>query len=561
MSATGIGFGFIGIGDMGGPMAERMAAGGIALVVHDRAAEAMARLVPSGARAAASVEELAAGCDVVFTCLPKPEISLAVARQIARAPDRRARVVVEMSTVGVEAVRAIQAELAQGGVALVDGPVSGGPKAVAAGKLTCMVSGPAAAVELALPALEVLAGRIFRLGESVGTAQAMKVGNNLLAAANLALTGEVVRMVEKAGIAPATAIEVINASTGRNRASEELYPRQVLTGSFAQGARLDILAKDTGLAVAAAQSLGAAFPMGQAIRATWDNAAAAGFGAQDITAIYRFLGQRRAQAPEGPAPEFKGKTAVITGGNRGIGRAIALAFAREGANVVISGRDGASIAAVVEEIRALGGGARGVAADLAEISGAETLARAVSESFGAADVVVTSAGIRDHADQSIDAMDPALYDAVTRGNILTTVLPIRALLPAMIARREGRIVTISGVFGLRGRARHAAGVSAKWAIEGFMRSLAIECGPHNINANSVCPGYVLGARSAAGMAAIAEGRGIAPEEVRAELEGKTLLGRLSTEADIAGAVLFLSGPRARNITGQDLVVDGGWSAL
>jgi NAD(P)-dependent dehydrogenase (short-subunit alcohol dehydrogenase family) len=257
--------------------------------------------------------------------------------------------------------------------------------------------------------------------------------------------------------------------------------------------------------------------------------------------------------------EFQGKVAVVTGGNRGIGKAIALAFAREGADVVAAGRDKASLDETIAQLRALGREALAVAADLSVQDGADALARAVSERFGAAHVVVASASIRDHANRLIAEMDPAAYEALVRGNILSTVLPIRALLPAMIERRQGKIVTISGVSGIRGQARRAGGVSAKWAIEGFMRSLAIEAGEHNINVNSVCPGYVDGARSAAGMARIAEERGTTAAAVRAELEQRTVLKRLSTEADIANAVLFLASEKARSITGQDLVVDAGWT--
>lgn len=289
---TAIVHGFVGLGDMGAPMALRLLEGGLPLVVFDIDDQARAGLARQGATAVASVEELSERCDVIFTCLPSPAICLAVAGQIARAPGRRCTVQVEMSTVGVHAIDEIGAELAGHGVLLVDSPVSGGPRAVPRGRLTCLVSGPSAAVERLRPAYDVLAGQFFYLGEAVGLAQAMKVGNNLLASCNLAATSEVVRMLETAGIAPETAIAVINVSTGRNRASEELFPGQVLTGSFAQGARLDILAKDTDLAVGAAEHYGADFPLGRAIRDVWLSAARAGFGADDITAIYNYMGRR-----------------------------------------------------------------------------------------------------------------------------------------------------------------------------------------------------------------------------------------------------------------------------
>lgn len=285
-------YGFIGLGDMGGPMALRLAKGGIPLVVFDLNDKVMEPFHEVGSQVALSVEDLAARCDVVFNCLPSPAISLAVAREIVTSAERRASILVEMSTVGVSAIAELGALVAGHGVTLLDSPISGGPRAVPLGKLTCFVSGPLAAVERVRPAYDALVGRFFHLGEDIGLAQTMKVGNNLLAACNLAVTSEVVRMLEKAGIEPRTAIDIINVSTGRNRASEELFPKQVLTGEFSQGARLDILAKDTQLAVGAAEHYDVAFPLGAAIRDAWAGAAEGGFGADDITAIYNWMGER-----------------------------------------------------------------------------------------------------------------------------------------------------------------------------------------------------------------------------------------------------------------------------
>ena len=125
-------------------------------------------------------------------------------------------------------------------------------------------------------------------------------------------------------------------------------------------------------------------------------------------------------------------------------------------------------------------------------------------------------------------------------------------------RRRGKVVAVSGVYGLKGLAQHMAGCTSKWAVEGLVRVLALEAGPFNINVNAVCPGYVEGPRSHAGMASRAAARGIDAARVRDELEQAAALRRLSTAEDVANAVLFLASERARNITGRDLVVDGGW---
>lgn len=146
-----------------------------------------------------------------------------------------------------------------------------------------------------------------------------------------------------------------------------------------------------------------------------------------------------------------------------------------------------------------------------------------------------------------------------RGNFLTTVLSVRALLPQMILQSSGRIVVISGIFGIRGRAGRAASSSAKWALEGFVRSLALEVDSHNINVSCVCPGYVEGSRMDASIAAAAARTDRGLGDIRRELERQSAIGRFSTPSDIAAAVAFLASERARNITRQEIIVDAGWT--
>jgi len=257
--------------------------------------------------------------------------------------------------------------------------------------------------------------------------------------------------------------------------------------------------------------------------------------------------------------EFQGQVAVVTGGGRGIGKAVALALARAGADLLIVGRDQAALTETCAEIHAIGRRAVSVAADLTVLAQVERIADGIRADFaGRVDVIVTSAGQRDHDNKPVDELDLARFDQVMHGNLHGTLLPLRALLPFMKERRQGKIVAISGVFGLKGRPRHAGGCTSKWAVEGLMRVLALELGPFNINVNAVCPGYVEGPRATAGMARAAAQRGVDVQTLRAELEQAVALRRLSTDEDVANAVLFLASERARNITGQDLVVDGGW---
>lgn len=258
--------------------------------------------------------------------------------------------------------------------------------------------------------------------------------------------------------------------------------------------------------------------------------------------------------------ELAGSVAVVTGGAKGIGRAIATELARSGADLVLVGRDREALDRAAAELRAMGRRACGVAADVTVPEEVARVSARIREEFaGQVDVVVTAAGQRDHFNRPLDELAPADFDLVMKGNVNGTLLPIRELAPLMKARRRGKVVMISGVFGLKGSPRHGASCASKWAIEGLLRVLALELGPFNVNVNAVCPGYVVGPRSDAGIARAAAARGVEEKALRAELEGGTALKRLSTAEDVANAVSFLVSERARNITGRDLVVDAGWT--
>ncbi|MET4580448.1 SDR family NAD(P)-dependent oxidoreductase [Ottowia thiooxydans] len=257
--------------------------------------------------------------------------------------------------------------------------------------------------------------------------------------------------------------------------------------------------------------------------------------------------------------DFATQVAVVTGGGKGIGRIIALALAREGADVLVVGRDAAALEETCAAIRTLGQRGIAVAADVTQPEQVARLGATIdAECAGQVDVLVTAAGTRDTQQATVDALDLAQFDAVIQGNLNGTLLPVRCVLPFMKARRQGKIVAISGVFGLKGQPGHAAGCSSKWAVEGLVRVLAREMGPYNINVNAVCPGYVEGPRADASLERMAAERGTLAQERRQALEAATALGRLSTADDVANAALFLASARARNITGRDLIVDAGW---
>lgn len=289
--------GFVGIGDMGRPLARRLLRAGFPLTVYDTNPAAMADLAADGAVAAGSAKEVASIASIVFACLPSPAIS----ERVALGPDGIAhgtavQQYIEMSTIGSSTMERIAAGLRVHGIALLDAPVSGGPTGERAGRLTCFVAAPHAQFKQAEAALRGLSDRLFHVGERPGQAQVLKLANNMLNAANLSLAVEMVLMARHAGIDESTAIEVINASTGRSRATEETFKAQILTGAFATGARLDILAKDVDLAVSQAQALGVEHSAADAVRALWAQAVQEGHGGEDLSRIYHFLAGR------GPRP-------------------------------------------------------------------------------------------------------------------------------------------------------------------------------------------------------------------------------------------------------------------
>jgi len=279
--------GFVGLGQMGGPMSRRLLAAGHRLVVHDARAEATAALVAEGAEAAGSPAEVAARAEVVLVSLPTPQ----VVREVALGAEglvhgSALRIYVDLSTTGQPVAVEVAAALAGRGIVTLDAPVSGGVRGAVEGTLAVMVAGPAAALESVRPVLEAF-GRVFHVGERAGLGQLMKLANNFLSATAIVATAEAVVLGAKGGLDPATMLDVINASTGRNTASEDKFPRQVLSGRYAAGFTTGLLTKDLGLCAAAAAALGVPMPVAAEVHARWQAAVAEVGADADITAIVR----------------------------------------------------------------------------------------------------------------------------------------------------------------------------------------------------------------------------------------------------------------------------------
>lgn len=258
--------GFIGIGKMGAPMAGRLLDAGYAVVAHDLDRKAVEELVARGATIGSSARDVADRSDIVIASLPSPQVLEAVALgEGGILHGSRAGLFIDISTTGPRVAARVAAGLRAKGIVMVDAPVSGGLKGARNGTLAVMISGPKEACEKVLPILKIF-GRIFMMGETPGAAQTMKLANNLLAAAALAVSSEAVVMGVKAGLDPKTMIDVINASSGRNSATEDKFPKSVLPRTFDFGFATGLSFKDVRLCVDEAEAMGVPMVVGSAVR-------------------------------------------------------------------------------------------------------------------------------------------------------------------------------------------------------------------------------------------------------------------------------------------------------
>jgi NAD(P)-dependent dehydrogenase (short-subunit alcohol dehydrogenase family) len=244
---------------------------------------------------------------------------------------------------------------------------------------------------------------------------------------------------------------------------------------------------------------------------------------------------------------LRDQVAIVTGASSDIGKAIAFALAEHDASIVLVGRDIEALDLIATVIRERGHLAHVIRCDVTNGQQVESMVEEVRTAFNdRVDILVNVAGGTLGMGAPVWELSEGDFRRIIELNLTSSFLTVAAVLPVMIARRSGRIINIGGTYGMRGRAGRSAYSAAKWGLRGLTKSAALEAGPFGITVNCVSPGLVEGPRL---------------DEMGAEAASHVVenlaLRRVTTPADIANMVCFLAGEGGRQVTGQDLVVDGG----
>lgn len=255
--------------------------------------------------------------------------------------------------------------------------------------------------------------------------------------------------------------------------------------------------------------------------------------------------------------KLEGKVALVTGGGRGIGRAIAIRFAREGAAVMVTSRTAGELERVVQEIMREGGKAASISGDASRENDVHRIVAATRAQFGPVDVLVNNAGIYGPVD-FVENISPEDFDRVVAANLRSAFLFIRVVLPEMKQRKAGVIINVSSVSGKQAYTFNAAYGASKAALLALTRTVAAEAAADGVRANALCPGVIektrmydeLGEKLTAKL-------GISLAQLDQSTRGTILLGRPQLPEEVAGAALFLASDASSAITGQAINVDGG----
>ena len=285
--------GWIGVGSMGHRMCRHLTAAGYPLVVWDAASTERA---PPEAQIANGTAEVARLADIIILSLPDGNVSEAVAGELAAASERRVKTVIDTSTIGIRAAQAVDAILANANIEFIDAPVSGGTAGADKATLAVMIACPSASFERLKP-LIALMGKPFHVGPQPGQGQAVKLLNNFLSATALAATSEAIAFGTRQGIDMKTILDIVNASSGRNSATDDKFPRRIMLDKYDAGFAAKLQLKDIRLYLENARAAGIADEVARTVVGVWEEMNAAMPGA-DITEMYPYTvnGRRRPQS-------------------------------------------------------------------------------------------------------------------------------------------------------------------------------------------------------------------------------------------------------------------------
>ena len=279
--------GFIGTGDMGGPMALNLLRAGYQVTAYDLAPERLADLTAAGAHIAESVDEMAREATVILSCVNSTKALLAIGDAVAQ--HSACKVFIDHSTSGPSAAAQLASQLDSAGIAMLDAPISGMIQRARDGTLSIMVSGPEAAYALAQSLLDVVGAHVFYLGNTPGAGQMMKVANNLINNVQTLATCEALAMGIKFGLDPSQMFDILNVSTGRNSQTDGQLRDAVMENDFSKGAVMTISQKDITLAVDEAHTHGVLAATAKVARDVINSALAAGGSEQRSSNIFRYV--------------------------------------------------------------------------------------------------------------------------------------------------------------------------------------------------------------------------------------------------------------------------------
>lgn len=283
--------GFIGLGQMGGPMAANIAKAGYKMVCFDPAGTE--DMMPEGATAGASVEDVVKKADTVFLSLPNGAIMNSVAEEIAAVDSARATLIVDLSTVGPDASRAAAKNLALKQIGFGDAPVSGGRIGALNATISLMFSGDKAVFDQHFDIFKTFAANPFYIGDEPGHGQTVKMANNFMSATNMAATSEAIAFGVDQGLDMKLMLDVINVSSGANSASLDKFVNRVLPETYDAGFFAELLNKDVQLYISNVRKAGTASDVGEAVAGVWQAAADSFEPKTDFTNIYKFIRDRR----------------------------------------------------------------------------------------------------------------------------------------------------------------------------------------------------------------------------------------------------------------------------